>query len=337
MARFSIVVAIYDTEDFVGECIESLKGQTFGDFQAVLVDDGSPDHAYDRAVASVGDDGRFTFLRQQNQGLSAARNAGVRAATGDFVLFLDSDDCYAPEALELLDFTLGRTGADVVDFSAASFYQDADARRLHREEYDGCRAITGTHSGARYLTRCVREGRYVPSACLHCIRRDMLEIPQLAFAEGLLHEDELFTPLLYAYAGLVAAIDEPLYLRRIRQDSIMTSAKGVRSVESLYRIAQTLQQWLLDQGGSYDPEFVDAFARNICVVEDAAFRYSAQADPQAMAAFIEGLGHEDRVRFDLSCRFGPLPAQSRHDDAIGSFSYRLGCALTWPVRKLRDR
>ena len=102
MPRISVIVPMYNVEDFIGECIESLRAQSFKDFEAVCVDDGSTDDTAQRARAAAGDDKRFVFVSRENGGLSAARNSGLDVATGDYVSFLDADDRYAIAALESL-------------------------------------------------------------------------------------------------------------------------------------------------------------------------------------------------------------------------------------------
>ena len=88
----SIIVPVFDVEDHVAAAIASLRDQSFADFEAIVVDDGSTDASADRAAAAIGDDPRFTLIRQANRGLSGARNTGLARVRAPVVGFLDSDD-----------------------------------------------------------------------------------------------------------------------------------------------------------------------------------------------------------------------------------------------------
>lgn len=110
--QISIVVPFYGVEDYVEECLESIKAQTFTDFEVICVDDGSPDGS--RAIADrfAAEDSRFRVVEQANGGLSAARNHGTELASAPYIMWVDSDDLLAPRALEQLHDSLEATGSD---------------------------------------------------------------------------------------------------------------------------------------------------------------------------------------------------------------------------------
>ena len=90
--KFSVVIPVYKVEEYLDECVQSVLSQTYTDLEAVLVDDGSPDRCGRMCDDWAKKDHRVHVIHQQNGGLSAARNTGIRNATGDYILFLDSDD-----------------------------------------------------------------------------------------------------------------------------------------------------------------------------------------------------------------------------------------------------
>lgn len=96
----SIIVPVYNVEDYVKRCLESIAAQTYLDFEAILVDDGSTDSSGRICDEFVSKDSRFRIIHQKNAGLGFARNTGLDYATGEYVLFLDSDDSLLPETLE---------------------------------------------------------------------------------------------------------------------------------------------------------------------------------------------------------------------------------------------
>lgn len=110
----SIIVPFYGVEKYIIQCIESVKSQTYTDFECLLIDDESPDSSYELAVAAIEGDSRFQIIRQKNKGLGGARNTGLEHATGDYVVFLDSDDFLESSALEVLLDSLLFHNADMV-------------------------------------------------------------------------------------------------------------------------------------------------------------------------------------------------------------------------------
>jgi len=110
--KISVVVPVYNVEDFLEPCLDSLVAQTVDDFEVVLVDDGSTDGSVAIAEQYAGRDGRFKIVSQENGGLSRARNAGMAVAEGEYLAFLDSDDVLPPNAYALLLGALEKTGSD---------------------------------------------------------------------------------------------------------------------------------------------------------------------------------------------------------------------------------
>ncbi len=100
MAQISVIVPIYNTAIYLKECLDSLLAQTFHNFEAILVDDGSTDNSFEIANEYVQKDSRFKIFQQENQGLFSARNTGLKHAVGKWITFLDSDDCFSPYFLE---------------------------------------------------------------------------------------------------------------------------------------------------------------------------------------------------------------------------------------------
>lgn len=336
MARISVIIPMHQTRAFVGACIESLRQQTFEDFEVIAIDDGSTDGTCEVAREAAAGDERFRFVRQDNAGPSAARNRGIDMAAGTFVTFLDSDDCYEPQTLELLDFAQRASGADLVDFLAESFYESEEARSVRQEQFSFRGPVPGVLSGPDLFTLYIETNQYATSPCFHLIRKSLLVRANLRFAEGLLYEDELFVPMLYAYAHRALLVPEYLYRRRIRLGSAMTAPKDARHVGSLFRITQALQEWIQQNGRDYDCRYVDAFAHLICILKDAAFRYGQQVPPAQLQAYVDGLDFRDRLEFDLGCRYGSQPADERFLELKDSLSYRLGRAATVLPRKVLE-
>ena len=111
----SVIVPIYKVEEYLGRCVDSLLQQSFGDFEIILVDDGSPDGCGAICDAYASQDPRVRAVHKSNGGLSSARNAGLHVARGDVIAFVDSDDWVSPDFLEAMYVAMEREGADIVE------------------------------------------------------------------------------------------------------------------------------------------------------------------------------------------------------------------------------
>lgn len=214
--KFSIIVPIYNVEQYLPKCLESLQEQTFQDFEVICVNDGSKDGSVTIAEKWIGT--RHTLINQANAGLSAARNAGLAAAKGEYVLFLDSDDWLEPKALQILWENLD--GEDMLCFNGRRYMED----RQQYEEADCMKSEQGL-SGWEYYCRHALESRRFAFVCvvLRCYKREFLLSNNLRFKPGIFHEDNLFTPYACYYAQKVKVIPDVLYDYRVRNSSIMTT------------------------------------------------------------------------------------------------------------------
>lgn len=218
--KLSIIVPIYNVAQYLPDCLGSVLSQFYNDYEVICVNDGSTDDS--RVVLSklltALDSSKVVVIDQENQGLSAARNAGLRVAKGDYVLFLDSDDWLEPNAFEVLSQSIH--GEDMVCFNGRRYFEDLDSYespdRLINE---------GGISGWDYYCRHALEHRNFAFVCvvLRCYRREFLLKNNLWFKPGIFHEDNLFTPLVCYHAQQVKVIPDVLYNYRVRSSSIMTT------------------------------------------------------------------------------------------------------------------
>ena len=128
MVRVSFILPVYNVEKYVRRAIDSLLAQTMPDFEAIFVDDGSPDRSADIIAEAAARDSRLRLIRKENGGVASARNAGLDAARGKYVFFLDPDDWAVPDAAEQLADAADREGADMVIFGGALDTYDASGR-----------------------------------------------------------------------------------------------------------------------------------------------------------------------------------------------------------------
>lgn len=109
----SIIIPAFNVQEYLRECLESVLAQSFSDIEVIIVNDGSTDSTPTIAHEFAGSDNRVTVIDQENQGLSAARNAGIEHSAGEYIVFLDSDDTLFPDSIQILFDTLTATGSDI--------------------------------------------------------------------------------------------------------------------------------------------------------------------------------------------------------------------------------
>ena len=138
MPAISLIIPLYNAVRHLRGCLNSVKAQTFTDFEVLLINDGSTDGTVDMAEACCRGDNRFRLITQANGGVSAARNRGMAEARAPFVAFLDQDDMLHPQALEILYRMICRDGADVsafkIRFVPDNFAGDPAPERFDAEE-----------------------------------------------------------------------------------------------------------------------------------------------------------------------------------------------------------
>lgn len=120
----SIIIPIYNVEKFLPQTLSSVQNQTFTNFEAICVNDGSPDNSLDIIKVFVKNDSRFKLIDQPNSGVSVARNAGIRMATGNYIMFLDGDDYLHPQAMELAYNTIEKSNVDICNFGYEEVNED---------------------------------------------------------------------------------------------------------------------------------------------------------------------------------------------------------------------
>ena len=129
MCEISIIIPVYNCEKYIDKCLQSLREQTFKDFEVICVNDGSTDSSEKKVEAFVSKDFRFRLINQENGGASRARNVGVEHAKGQFIMFLDADDWYEKNACEMAYNAMISYNADVAMFSGIWEYSHKSETR----------------------------------------------------------------------------------------------------------------------------------------------------------------------------------------------------------------
>lgn len=210
MARISVVVPVYNVEEYLRECLESVATQSFQDLEVVMVDDGSTDGSVAICEELAARDERFRLIRQPNGGLGNARNTGAAAATGEFLNFLDSDDVLPKHALRTLIRSLDKTGSD---------FATGNVHRFNRGGTSPAPFVARAFVKTRPQTHITKfrgllVDRIAPNKLF---RRSFWDQHGFEFPEGVTHEDIPVILPAHFLAKSVDVISEPVYLYRLRE------------------------------------------------------------------------------------------------------------------------
>ena len=229
----SVIVPIYKVEEYLNRCVESLVNQTYKNLEIILVDDGSPDNCPEMCDRWAKQDKRIRVIHKTNGGLSDARNAGMRIATGEYIAFVDSDDLVSYSFLEDLLYTSQSTNAELSACEVESFSDEAEIQLT----CDNDKQIT-VFNAEQALSQLIRGRGFRAVAWNKLYRASLLTDEHFEF--GKLHEDEFFTYRIIDKCKTLSFVDKPLYKYRQREGSIMT-VKSDKHLDSLDAGYQRLQ------------------------------------------------------------------------------------------------
>ncbi|MEU7329164.1 bifunctional glycosyltransferase/CDP-glycerol:glycerophosphate glycerophosphotransferase [Streptomyces parvus] len=277
----SVVVPVHNVEAYLEDCLRSVAEQTLDAIEVVMVDDGSTDGSARIAAEFAARDTRFRLIRQQNAGLSAARNTGVRHTTPTvpYLAFADSDDVVVHDAYERMTASLESSGSDL---ATGNVWRLTGQGRQQAWQY---RWLTGP----RRRTHITRDPRLLADrvAWNKVFRRSFWDTHAFAFPEGRLYED---TPVMipaHYLAGSVDVLAEHVYYWRVREGSITRRRTDVTGVRDRIAACEQVSAFL----GGRDAAQRRAYDAS-CLRDD--FGYFLDGLPMGgeayRAAFLEGAG-----------------------------------------------
>ena len=213
----SVIVPIYGVEKYLEQCLDSILNQTYQKLEIILIDDGSPDRCGEICDRYARQDHRIKVIHQSNAGLSAARNAGMDIATGEYISFIDSDDYIDPHFYEKME--QGFQNYPEAPIIVCLAYQDVEGCITPYTQMHTKQPIF--HSPLTFCEDCLL-GKMSVVVWNKLFRAELMK--DIRFRVGRIFEDSLFmhdlSPILKQYPGDVVVIPHYLYYYRIRQGSI---------------------------------------------------------------------------------------------------------------------
>lgn len=221
----SIIVPVYNVEQYLAYCLDSVLAQTYPHLEIICINDGSTDSSLSILKRYADRDRRIIVISQENKGLSASRNVGLKHAKGQYVYFLDSDDLIVPESIQELLAVAEKEELDILYYD----YKMSFENPLVEEQFHGrwenkprSKEYTAVMTGQQMFAQMFQNEDYRPHVPFAFYRRDFIENEKLHFYEGIVHEDLLFSFCAMLSAKRVAHRKKTFYEYRIRSGSITT-------------------------------------------------------------------------------------------------------------------
>lgn len=223
MCKISVIIPVYNVKEYVTTAVNSILEQDLQNFEVILINDGSTDGSGDIIKREYSDLSNIKIIDQANQGLSKARNTGLMAAEGEYVLYLDSDDYFVKNSFSKIIKKIEGSNAELLFFGGNKIQCNGDGGPDTIEHYgptsnivfdDGIEAYTYMRSRHEYYT----------GVWLQLIKRDVLIKNKIGFQNGIIHEDHLYTFSVLMHAKKTVISDLNVYNYRIRKDSITTGS-----------------------------------------------------------------------------------------------------------------
>ena len=232
MMQLSVVIPVYNAERYLRRCLDSVLSQTLRDIEVICVDDGSADSSLSILGKYQLEDSRVRVISQKNAGQGVARNCGIDAATGDCICFVDADDALADAgAFSSLVAEMESRGLQLLMYDAVARFEDgAGTCSVALGNYRRRRTYPLPVTGAELFVAMNRHGEFSASPCLYLVRRDALVANRIRFAEGVLHEDDVFTLSLLFSLERVGHVNRLVYDRWVHPGSTMTSGSAERHI-----------------------------------------------------------------------------------------------------------
>lgn len=220
--KISVIVPVYNTEPYLCRCLDSIVNQTYKELEIILVDDGSSDKCGTICDEYAAKDNRVIVIHQENAGLSAARNTGLDAATGEYIGWVDSDDWIEPDMFQNLCQGILKNNADIAVCGYYSHYANGKTKtRLLKEDIDG---------SAQKVLHSILDGSNIHCCTWNKLFRASL-FSNLRFPIGMAYEDVFLIPIVISKAKRIACLCDAKYHYEPMPGSITRSKKLINEIQ----------------------------------------------------------------------------------------------------------
>ena len=252
----SVIVPVYNVENFIQKSIKSLINQTFKDFEVLVVDDGSTDKSIAIAKKTVNNDKRFIFLEKENGGLSDARNFGIEKAKGKYLAFLDSDDFFDKTYLEQMYMKIIKEDADICICDIELVKEDGSYIRTQKNRYQN------TISGFEAFIDDIQTISIISMAPNKLYKKELFQ--DIQYPKGWYYEDRATTYKLFLNSKKISFVNKSLFYYLQREGSIMNGLSQ-KKIDDKFAVINSIKEYLLKKNifSKYQKEFMVCYLLNV--------------------------------------------------------------------------
>ena len=314
---FSVVVPVYNVEQYLKECVDSILSQTFKDFELILVNDGSKDSSPAICDEYAKKDSRVKVIHKENGGQSTARNKGIEAATGEFAVFIDSDDLFCDDHFFEDVKNAIDENTDIVVFRYCKYYGD-------RTDECGI-SLSGLNSDnkAEFLRDLVKRDAFFCSCWSKCTRMSILKENNIIFDTSLSCEDMDWYYNVVSKAENFKVIDKPYVYYRQRENSVTSSFKKKSITDYIFTIDKWSKEFNKIQDESEKEVMLSSLAKLYCNLLISYSRHTKELKDCKKAIF----GFKWLLTYDLNPR----------TKIISKFGKMFGLGITCTLLKILEK
>jgi len=247
LPKVSVIIPVYNVEQYLAACLDSVLSQTLNDIEVICVNDGSTDRSLEILREYEDKDKRIIVITQTNRGQGKARNVGIDIAKGDYISFVDSDDMIVPDCLEKLYECSENERLEIVSSEIDVIYEDESLREITSEDYYNKKgSYNHIYSGKILFANMIDNNDFCVSANILFIKREWLKSVGIVFPTDIYFEDNVFCLKCYAKAKRMKQIPFRGYIYRVRKFSTMTSQIDFKRVYSWLDVFREQLALLLD-------------------------------------------------------------------------------------------
>lgn len=243
MIKVSVILPIFNVGPYLDDAFQSLIHQTLQDIEIIAINDGATDNSQEYINKYISIDPRIKCIKQKNQGLSGARNTGMKFIQGEYVYFMDSDDILEIDALEECYTIATKYEADICLFDADIFYEQNASQIPWDYDRSNILEENKKYQGEKLLDYLMDMHQHRAVVWLQFIKWNYLKRLHLNFYPGIIHEDEHFTPQLLLQTNKIYYINRKFIKHRVRSNSIQGKSYSKRNINCYLTVIDELLKW----------------------------------------------------------------------------------------------
>ena len=295
--KFSVIVPVYNVEKYIEECLDSILKQDYDNYEILLIDDGSTDKSGNICEIYASKNEKIKVFHKKNGGLSSARNFGLERATGDYVVFVDSDDYIASWSLTEFYKILKNKNFDILETRLTEVIgEEKKYLDEHLEKY-----FSQGFNKERAIEWIIKQSENIWPAQKKIVSLSYIKKNNLKFWEGKLHEDVDWTSRICYTANSYTALIRPWYYYRVQREGSITSSVKLKNVLSILEIAEFHYNYYIKNRNETTQKIIEEIIKGVCSLLSKSC-YLTTEEKKEIKKYLEKNKNIFNVIPNLKCR-----------------------------------